>query len=589
MFLKHVTIRNFRSISELAITPKQITTFIGKNSCGKSNVLRALQFFFTASAKSAIQEDFCDFADEAGTWVECTFGDLTPGERDQLARYVRHDGTIKVRRSLFLEGDRCLTRIHGYVEAPTEEWLQDGYADYADMDRWQTLGIDVSQYATVGARGKLTKEGFKEFQQRYVAANAANLQFAEGLSDTEFKGRQSTAATVLPHFIFVPAVGDIVSVIYGKQSSLLNEMVAAIIETGKTHPDYLAAQSSLIAAQDFVNPSARRLAKLGRIEADLAERLRSWPGTSVTIRTEVDDLAKILVAGLVLGVNDGHDTSLADKGDGIQRQILFRVFQLYADFRAERGVFEPEEGEPAADRGPSIIAFEEPELFLHPQAQEQFYDDLVTVSARDQVLLATHSSFLVRLEHADGLHIVRRPANNAPTKVHTARPDWLEKGDRQRVKEINLCSGEVSKVFFADRVIITEGQEDVIYVLGTARDHANCLDRKITVVQVGGKARIPTLQRVLNAFAIPYTVACDRDPGNTASARDSARIEALAVEANTAYPGSARVEHFDPTVGDECHGAPPPDGDKPFNALAFFKDNVPTPAFVDRVRSLFTL
>ncbi len=50
----------------------------------------------------------------------------------------------------------------------------------------------------------------------------------------------------------------------------------------------------------------------------------------------------VLVAGLVLGVDDGNDTDLADKGDGIQRQILFRVFQLYADFRAQRGVFKPD-------------------------------------------------------------------------------------------------------------------------------------------------------------------------------------------------------------------------------------------------------
>jgi len=420
-------------------------------------------------------------------------------------------------RLLDRDGDKCATKLHGYVQRPTEPWLQEDYPDYADIEKWNKLGIDVSEYATLGKKGGVTKEAFKEFRKNYIAQKPATLTFAEELLDTEFKGRQSTAASVLPHFIFVPAVGDIVSVIYGKQSSLLNEIVAAVIETGKTHPDYAAAQASLSAAQEFVNPPpmdhagtaqepSKRLKKLGLIEKDLSDKLKSWPGTKVTIRTQVDDLAKILVAGLVLSVDDGHDTDLADKGDGIQRQILFRVFQLYADFRAKRGVFKPDEGEPPADRGPSIIGFEEPELFLHPQAQEQFYDDLLTVSSHDQVLLATHSSYLIRLEHADGVHIVRRTTPTAPTKFKTAAPDWLNADDRQRLKEINLCSGDVSKVFFGDRVVVTEGQEDVIYIIGTARDHADCLDRRVTVVEVGGNDRIPSLQKVLNAFGIPVAV-----------------------------------------------------------------------------------
>src|SRR5262249_40857303 len=149
-----------------------------------------------------------------------------------------------------------------------------------------------------------------------------------------------------------------------------------------------------------------------------------------------------------------------------------------------------------------IIAFEEPELFLHPQAQEAFYDDLVTVSERDQVLLATHSNYLVRLDQADSLHIVQRTSPTNPTTVRTADANWLEVGEERRAhekrfKEIQLCNAEISKVFFADRVIITEGIEDVIYIVGTARDYARCIDRRVTVVEVGGIGSIPSLQRVL--------------------------------------------------------------------------------------------
>ncbi|MCP4248884.1 MAG: ATP-binding protein [bacterium] len=110
MVLKTVEIRNFRSIAHLTITPSQLTTFVGKNSSGKSNIFRALQFFFKASAKSAIVEDICKFADDAGTWVECTFGDLTDHEKNELKMYMQHDQTIRVRRKLYVEGDTTLTQ-----------------------------------------------------------------------------------------------------------------------------------------------------------------------------------------------------------------------------------------------------------------------------------------------------------------------------------------------------------------------------------------------------------------------------------------------------------------------------------------------
>lgn len=597
MKLKSLTIRNFRSITELQLTPRQLTTLIGKNSSGKSNILRALRFFFTASAKSAIAEDISTFSDEDGTWVECVFEELTASEVDELTKYLRHDGTIRVRRSLHLDGDRCSTKLRGYIESPTEPWLQVDYADYADMAGWEAIGVDVAAYAPIGKQGKLTKAGFGDFRKEYIRRHGQELRFEDGLSDTEFKGRQSTAAALLPHFIFVPAVGDIVSVIYGKQSSLLNEIVAAAINAGKSHQYYEAAQSSLLAAQDLVNPSEHRLGTLSNIEKDLEKRLSTWPGTKVTIRTRIDDLARLLVNGLNLAVDDGNDTDLADKGDGIQRQILFQVFRLYADFRAGRGIFAPAEGEPAFDRGPNIIAFEEPELFLHPQAQESFYDDLLTVASRDQVVLATHSSYLIRLEQADGVHIVKRDGRSSPTRV--TRPDrgWLKYGARRenqvkRLKEISLCSGDMSKVFFADRVIITEGQEDIIYIVGTAKEHATCLDRRVTVVEAGGKTGVPTLQRVLNAFAIPYVVACDQDPGDPSTERNLKLVRALVDDANNAIPGIARLEVFNPDLPTECHGRDPLPPKKKFSvadAYQLIRDGKPAAQFATRVSDMFRL
>jgi predicted ATP-dependent endonuclease of OLD family len=57
MFIKNLTIRNFRSIKELTINPKNLCALIGPNSAGKTNILKALDLIlgegWTTKAKVA--------------------------------------------------------------------------------------------------------------------------------------------------------------------------------------------------------------------------------------------------------------------------------------------------------------------------------------------------------------------------------------------------------------------------------------------------------------------------------------------------------------------------------------------------------
>ena len=57
MFIQKLEIKNFRSIKELTIEPKNLCALIGPNSVGKTNVLRALDLVigegWTTKAKVA--------------------------------------------------------------------------------------------------------------------------------------------------------------------------------------------------------------------------------------------------------------------------------------------------------------------------------------------------------------------------------------------------------------------------------------------------------------------------------------------------------------------------------------------------------
>ena len=70
-------------------------------------------------------------------------------------------------------------------------------------------------------------------------------------------------------------------------------------------------------------------------------------------------------------------------------------------------------------------------------------------------------------------------------------------------------------MFFAKRVLLVEGPEDQIAVTAYLLDESKIKNRieeiDWSIVVAGGKDAVPFFQRVLNAFAIPYTVLHDID------------------------------------------------------------------------------
>lgn len=590
MRLKAVEILNFRSIEHLQIHTGAITTVIGRNNAGKSNVLRAINAFFFASDRALELQDISKFSDDRdSTWIECTFEELNDNERRQLAQYVLHDGTVRIRRTLEYKEGALSSFLHGWLEEPNESWLRSDFADYGKTATWKTVDIDPFDYAERPPSGRVTKAAFEDFRARYIEEHKESLTFDAVLFTTQLLGRQSTALSVLPQVTFIPATGDVTSQIVGRSSSLLNMMILEIVKGASEKPEYQRAHEALQTAQHLINPSSQRLHLITAIEEALQAQLQSWGSIRCHIRTSISDLAKVLLEGLELALDDGTETGLAQKGEGIQRQVLFQVFRLYADYKSRRGIFKDLTEESDRDKRSHVIIFEEPELFLHPQAQESFYDDLVDVSQADQVLLATHSNHLLRLEHADGLVILRRAANDKPTKAFIASVEWLDNEDeRQRLKDIHLLNSDVAKMFFADKIILVEGVEEYIYIVGTAQSHASCFNRRIAVVQCGGKDNIPRLQRVLNGFQIPYIAAYDTDPDNEQSQRTTATIINLVREARSTGT-RADICEFDPTTAKACGNDHVNPNDKVFSAYKFIREETPEPDFRERITSMYAL
>jgi CRISPR-associated exonuclease Cas4 len=592
MKLKHVYIENFRSIATLDFDCADLTVLVGKNSVGKSNILLAIELFFNTSDKILSEDMFCNFVeDRKEIVIELTFGDLTEEENaGRLKKYVCGSlgPGIKVRKIIKREDGKLKSYYHGWVEEPEMLWLQSDFKDYGKQAFWKDKGIDFFSY-TVTKEGRITSAVFEEFRQNYIEKHKDKLKFELRLSPTEFEGLKPVGRDMLPEFKLIPAIGDVSDIVVGGKTSLLNRIVSQILQSVTDKVDTLKeAQKGLETAISLVNRGGLipRLTQIEALEKWFCQEFKEWGDIDFEISTSFPDIDEILAQNLQVIVNDGSKGDISTKGHGLQRQLIFRAIRLSAAL-IKGEVDWADVGTVLPAFPPIILAFEEPELYLHPQAQLAFYDDIKKLSEHDQILLCTHSTHLVDIEDFEGIKILRREALNTPTNISECTKDLF--GDLPLKKQLALAKlfdANVNKVFFADKIVIVEGDEDVIAITKTAKENLSCFTHRVTLVNASGKGNIPYLQRVLNAFRIPYTVVYDIDLGDSGSEVMTKNIEEL-VGQNSPF-GLCSSMPMNPDLATVAGYGEMKD-EKVMGCVKFFSKNKPSEEFCGKVKTLYEL
>jgi len=585
-------IKNFRSIDQLDITCRDLTVLLGKNSVGKSNILLALDLFFNTSDRILVDDMFCSFnKDGNDIVVETTFNNLTEAEKTgRLKKYVCSSlgSGIKVRKTICREEGKLKSRYQGWVEEPENKWLKSDFKGYGQQAYWEELNIDFFAYTEVSS-GRINREIYEEFRTEYIEKNANELKFELALSDTDFEGLKTVGIDMLPQFKMIPAIGDVSDVVAGTSRSLLSRIVRDIIKGTTENVNILkTAEDGLIAAAALINRNDEgiRLPQIEAVENWFQNEFEEWGKLDFEIKTSFPEIHTLLTQNLQLIVDDGSKGDISTKGHGLQRQLIYKMIHLSAAL-VEGKVDWTNVGDTLPANPPIILAFEEPELFLHPQAQMSFYDDIKKLSSHDQIFLCTHSTHLLDIEDYDGIKILRRESLISPTKIFECTTGLFDDLNlKKRLALAKLFDSNVNKMFFADKIVIVEGDTDVIAITKTAKEHTDCFTHRVTIINAGSKERIPCLQRALNAFRIPYTVVYDIDPGNTQSEQTTRSIEEHLSQAEpfglcSSIPMNPNLAR---TVGYE-----EPNSGKAAACVMFFEEAVPSDEFINNVKTLYTL
>ena len=179
MRISNLTIENYRSIKMLSLKCNALITLIGPNNHGKSNILSALDFALSTSAKPTEHDFFIHREPGANDlWVEMEFSDLTEQKGTTLKRYVLGDDTVCIRKTARIEGGTIEISYNGWAEQPQEEWLRSENAgNYTARENVNETPLKE----LVPPSGRLTRVLIEDAQQKYVTEHRSELNFSRSL------------------------------------------------------------------------------------------------------------------------------------------------------------------------------------------------------------------------------------------------------------------------------------------------------------------------------------------------------------------------------------------------------------------------
>lgn len=160
----------------------------------------------------------------------------------------------------------------------------------------------------------------------------------------------------------------------------------------------------------------------------------------------------------------------------------------------------------------AVILFEDPELYLHPQKSRELYDCFIKLSKLGtKIYLKTYSSSFLGLKQYKSICVIKKINNNV--RIVQVK-DGIFKGDAIKAFNMNYwINPDRSELFFAEKVILVEGQTDKI-VISFLGKLLKVFKYDYSIIECGSKSTIPQFIMLLNLFKIPYVVVYDKDNHN---------------------------------------------------------------------------
>ncbi len=468
MKLKRIYVTNFRGLKGnhniIDFEKSDIIFLIGKNNTGKSSMLHAYNFFVTPKQKSLAS----DFYNQDSTLPIEIIAEFSVEEKD--------------------ENDKTLSK-----EDP--DWIKN----------WVTVDNIIRIKKT------WMRENEEGEKQTFDPATDTFVSGGFGGFDSLLKKYAPTA--IMINAISTPEelekqINDIIAKDHLKKLEQNHEH-----EYNELMKNLEDLRSKISNASDIHEINSKMNEIFKEVFPDLKLQIYPVPNTGV-------DIAKTLKSSHGLSVSNISNPDLTandfkSNGHGVIRQALFSflsTLEASLDNRTKE----------------YLILFEEPELFLHPEAIYSLRKQLYGLAHNSpfQVLCATHSPSMIdtSMPHSSLVRLVKDSIGD--TRTYQVKFDMFEDEEKDKLQMINRFNPHICECFYSDEVILVEGDtEAIIYRELIARYYND--QRDIFVLNTGSKANLVFYQKILTHFAIKHTIIHDVDNETYTTKKGEKRTNAM--------------------------------------------------------------
>lgn len=395
-----VRICGFRGISNIEIALPRVTVLLGQNNAGKTSVIKALQLAIGDYSRYLSDEDF----------------------------HIGEDG----KRQEAITVDIRLIPVAGEARASefSEQWQQElGAKIQAEADGKQYVAIRTT------AKPDRVKGGY--IIERY---EMESWPVYTGWEKVNFRKKLGNRLEAVP-FIPIDAQRDIHTELKEK-SSFVGRVLSSV-----EYDDADVAELERMVAE--VNKEAiEKSEPLKRLKTHLDNLNQSFEGSGQTELTpfpkKIRDLSKRFSVNF--GESDKSSFSMEYHGMGTRSWASMLTVKAFTELLAKN---HEEEAEPFFP----IMAAEEPEAHLHPNAQRTLYRQLIDVPG--QVIISTHSPYIAGLAELHEIKYLSKPENSV--QVYQLRTDFENDDLRKLKREVVHSRGEL---LFSKAIVLSEGETE---------------------------------------------------------------------------------------------------------------------------------
>lgn len=528
MEITRAKIDNYRGIKDGDLYPSPLTCIIGENNAGKSTLLIAVSLFFSGSSLS--KSDY--FNEENEISIELEFSNIT--DKDLLRLNEEHRARI---RDIILDEKLTLVRIYDLEGKSKLHCKRLGPRD-------TRLSDNVISDLLKGKKGNDISDSLinllPEFEDKFgglktqKAAKEKIAEIIEELLPEQLEmqisslptGIDNSITNFLPEPIYIAAVKDLKDDVKTKESTTFGKLLGILLRFLENTEEFEEISKSfeklhgllnVVETEDGIDDN--RIQQIVTIENQIEGYLKeNFPKVEVEISVPKPELKQVFSNSKIF-INDGVKDTIETKGDGIKRALTFSLLRTYVEqlkeHKKQKLQEKNEEENIEVGTQPYVFLFEEPELYLHPNAQKILFDALESLShENNQVFVTTHSPLFFSAD-TTGTYvkvIKRYPDDGKPYgKLLTVN---LERDIDYKDAFQILCYENNTPAFFASKVLLVEGDSDLIYLKELAKKmnpEWNFDNQNIPIIRMNGKSNIKRYTEFYNRFETKVYSLVDLD------------------------------------------------------------------------------